>query len=132
MSGYIDSVSFNNSHIEHFNAYAINSISADYNDNVYSISFENTEINSIERQALKRLRIDHFTMKNTTFRSVLPSQTFCALTIANEISISNCSFTTINSQAIDLAGRYSFYVVSERDNYNFVYPVKNLMIILGC
>lgn len=100
MSGYIDSVSFNNSRIEHFNAYALNSVS----DDVYSISFENTEINSIERQALKKLRINHFTMKNTTFRSTLPSQTFSALTITNEISISNCSFTTINSQAIDLAG----------------------------
>lgn len=69
---------------------------------VYLISFENTEIDLIESQALKKLSIEYLIMRNTTIWSHFPSRAFSALTIANEISISNCSFTTISSHAIEL------------------------------
>lgn len=100
ISGRIDSVTFNNCRIGKFNAYAINS---GY-QSIYSISLENTDIDVMETQVLKRLTIDHLTMRNVTFRSQLPSRTFSALTITNEISIINCSFTTISSHAIELEG----------------------------
>lgn len=98
MNGYIDSIAFTNCRIDRFSAYAINSIQ----EAVYRISFENTVINTIESQALKRLQIEHFLMRNVIFRSHLPSRTLTALTITNDISISNCTFATISSQAIEL------------------------------
>lgn len=104
MSGCIDSISINNCNIGKWNAYAINSIC----ETLYSISIENTVINMIESQALKKLNIEHFTVLNCTVLSHLPSRTFSALTITNEISIANCSFTTIASHAIELDGMYLY------------------------
>lgn len=102
INGCIDSIAFTNCRIGIFSAYAINSIQGA----VYRLSFENTEIDTIESHALKRLQIEHFLMQNVTFRSHLPSRTLSALTITSDISVCNCSFTTISSQAIELNGTW--------------------------
>lgn len=98
MSGDIDSISFNNCFIGKFNAYSITSA----HQIIHSISIENTEIDSIDSQSLKRLHVEDLVLRNTSFRSHLPSRTFNALTITNDFLISNCSFATISSHAIDL------------------------------
>ncbi|XP_055305292.1 uncharacterized protein LOC129569989 [Sitodiplosis mosellana] len=98
IGGGIDSITFNNCYIKKLNAYAINSVY----ETVYLIAFENTGIDVIESQALKKLDIEHFIMRNTTIWSHFPSRAFSALTITHEISISNCTFATISSHAIEL------------------------------
>lgn len=98
MSGDIDSISFDNCHIGKLNAYSINSA----HQSIHSVSFVNTEIDAIESQSLKRLHIENVLLRNTSFRSHLPSRTFHALTITNEFSIVNCSFATISSSAVEL------------------------------
>lgn len=100
MSGDLDSISFNKCFIGKFNAYSITSA----HQIIHSISIENTEIDSIDSQSLKRLHIENLVLRNTSFRSHLPSRTFNALTITNDFSISNCSFAAISSHAIDLDG----------------------------
>lgn len=100
MSGDLDSISFNNCFIGKFNAFSITSAL----QSIHSISIENTDIDSIDSQSLKRIHIENLVLRNTSFRSHLPSRTFNALTITNDFSISNCSFATISSHAIDLDG----------------------------
>lgn len=99
ISGCIDSVTFNHCYIGKLNAYAIKSI-----ETLYSIAFESTVFDVIESQTLKKLNIEHFTIRNCNIRSQLPSRAFSALTISSEMIISNCTFTTISSHAIELDG----------------------------
>ncbi|XP_031628451.1 uncharacterized protein LOC116344164 [Contarinia nasturtii] len=98
ISGCIDSISFNNSHIEKLSAYAINSVC----QTVYKLSIENTKIDWVDSQALKKLSIEHFIMQNTTFSHDLPSRTFSALIIKNVMSITNCTFAGISTRTIEL------------------------------
>lgn len=72
---------------------------------VYNISFENTQIRQIDSQAMKRMSIDNFVMRNTTIREPLPSRAFYDLTIVNTFAMSNCTFSTIGSSAIWLRGK---------------------------
>lgn len=72
---------------------------------IHGISFENSQIDFIDSQSLKRFHIENLVMRNTSFLSPLPSRTFNALTISNEFLIMNCSFATIGSRAIDLDGK---------------------------
>lgn len=99
INGCVDSVAFINCKIHKINAFVMKSI-----ESFYSISFDNTKIHEIERDAFKRLQIKYFTFKNSVFPSQLPSRAFDALLITSEMSISNCTFNTIRSQAIDLYG----------------------------
>lgn len=108
MSGYINSIKFTHCRIGKLNAYSINAV----NENVERILFENTEIELVESQSLKRLHIEKFMMRNTIIRSQLPSRAFSALTITDEFSISNCSFATISSDAIDLERKYNYIIVT--------------------
>lgn len=71
-------------------------------ETVYLIAFENTKIDVIDSQALKKLAIEYLIMRNTTISSHFPSRAFSALTTIHEISISNCTFATISSHAIEL------------------------------
>lgn len=100
IDGCVDVVTFDRCHIEKFSAYAMNTQCR----SIYRISIENTEIASIDMHAFKKLSIDELVLKNTTFQSHLPSRVFSALTITKLISISNCSFKTISSRALDLDG----------------------------
>lgn len=126
MSGFIDSVHFSKCYIEAFNAYGINS----NHESVYRISFENTEIDFIDRRALSKLNIDNLTFKNTTFLQDLRSQTFYALTITNEMSISNCTFGKIDIQAIGLNSMFKFTNCFSLENEMIC---KNLLLfILRC
>lgn len=100
ISGCVDSISFNNCYIQQLKAYAINCVC----QTVYSVSIENSRIDWIESQALKKMTIEHFIMRNTTFSHDLPSRAFNALIIKNEFSITNCVFAGISSRTIDLDG----------------------------
>lgn len=121
MSGDLDSISFNNCFIGKFNAFSITSAL----QSIHSISIENTDIDSIDSQSLKRLHIENLVLRNTSFRSHLPSRTFNALKITNDFSISNCSFATISSHAIDLDGMpiwfFSCVFFSYFRNFRFLF-----------
>lgn len=104
IDGCVDVVAFDRCYIEKFSAYAMNTQCSP----IYRISIENTVIALIDMHAFKKLSIDELLLKNTTFQSHLSSRVFSALTITKHMSISNCSFKTINSRAIDLDGMYEF------------------------
>lgn len=100
VDGCVDIVAFDRCRIEKFSAYAMNTQCW----SIYRISIENTEIASISMHAFKKVSVDYFMLRNTTFQSDLPSRVFSGLDITKQITIENCSFKTINPRAIDLKG----------------------------
>lgn len=81
--------------------------------NLYSISFENTEIIEIESSALKKNQMTEFRMTNTTIRSILPTRSFHDLMVTGTVTITNCSFTTINTNAFTFRGNVDFNIFTD-------------------
>lgn len=100
ISGSIDYLEFIQCDIGKIYAYAINCIYY----TVYNISFVHTQIDQIESQAVKKMKIENFVLRNTTIKSPLPTRAFYDLIIENTFTISDCSFSTISTEAISIRG----------------------------
>lgn len=99
-NGGIETIEFIQCHIVKLNAFAINI----KHQSLYSLTFESSQIDTIESQAFKKYHINHFIMRNTTIKNPLPTRAFYDLNVINQMSITNSSFTTISSNAIALNG----------------------------
>lgn len=97
----IENIEFIQCHIGKLNAFAIN---INHHQSLYGLTFESSRIDAIESQAFKKIQINHFIMKDTTIKNPLPTRAFYDLIITSQMSITNCSFTTISSNAIMLNG----------------------------
>lgn len=102
ISDGLDTIQFINCKIDRIKPYAINIA----HHSLYSISFENTEIGDVESQALKKNQMTQFRMANVTVKNALPTRSFYELIVSNSVSITNCTFATINTNALVFRGEF--------------------------
>lgn len=104
MGDGLDTIQFINCNIEKLKAFAINVA----RHNLYSISFENTQIVDVESQALKKNQMTLFRLVNVTVVNDLPTRSFYDLIVTNSVSITNSSFAAINTNAFVFRGNYPY------------------------
>lgn len=99
-SGYIRSITIDNSMIGEIERFAANGIRS----RMQGLYIQDTIVTRIGPSAFKKFTVEEIDINNLTTRGVIPSRFFYGVEVTSQFQIRNSNLTTIHSSAFDMNG----------------------------
>lgn len=100
ISGFIQSITIENSALGYFERFAVNGIRS----TVQLLQIRDTILNGSEPYAFKKFTADLIEFNNVTMSRAIPSKFFYGIVVRKQFSIRNCNFQLIQPSSFDMQG----------------------------